>query len=330
MNLEERQYVNIYQEMYKDYFKSVSKKKSIDAIDEVTNFLFLNLDAKWIAVQQLGSEKVSFFDKSHQYKILAFYGSSDGQIPDTQHLLKNSRIYWAIFGYLIENDEYPFAIMPQIVNSCELHNRKLLESNARTYMALCLTITKSCLDLYFQLLNDDMVDLNQLKRKFLQICKTAIRADVESNFRKALSSIPTTANGKIIIYRGFDIAKNKDVRLGRYKRNNHNFYVQDSCAGLNYTLSKSVAQNFAVHKFVDDSALGVSKHHRMIASSSIFDLENISLDGFTDPSLRRPYVAKYLVDSSDILLNISCFGESEIVLNPKDVHLVDYRPVRYS
>ncbi len=141
----------------------------------------------------------------------------------------------------------------------------------------------------------------------------------------------------VILYRGFSIAENQDVRIGRKKLDNENAYRQQSGCGFCYTMDEDIALWFAHRLYMidgkfsccrvkfDNHESGIERDMVIIDDGGILEGNKTIIDtSLVDIDSRR-VVAKYSVKKRDILFYVDNMNEREIVVMPETTKLISYK-----
>jgi hypothetical protein len=176
--------------------------------------------------------------------------------------------------------------------------------------------------------NFDLKCVNKVKRLVKKHYLSDVQTKVQRHLVRSERSLVNSQKKyqKIVVYRGFCVRPHESVRLNRSLCQNPQCFTQDAGAGINYTLDRDLAEEFARHPFTKNSRI-CDFQTRVRRSQLIYNLTETSPENFS--RLARPYVATYLLDPNDILLNLSSTIESEIVASHDSVKLVRYDPVSY-
>lgn len=207
-------------------------------------------------------------------------------------------------------------------------NEEMVEMFCRnSRMETTIEERQSIVDASFEWNNENFP--REKKSKLKQLNKTLW------NYLKTLNP-----DDEAIIYRGFNIKKDDDVRVGRNRIGNSNYYKQNTGKGISFTINEGVANWFA-HRLVFIGSDFVRFSMRAIPDTDIvfhsidvtaeldrealsgFKLFNID-KGFVDLSSRR-IVGKYTIKKKDILFYSGVLGEEEIVALPHKTNLITYK-----
>jgi hypothetical protein len=161
--------------------------------------------------------------------------------------------------------------------------------------------------------------LNILKKHRSQFLKM-----LESQFNLYNRQIKSskTKDGKLILYRGYDISDNENVIVDRKVR------TQDSNKSFSFTTNIDVALMYSTYKIDkgdDDGSMNFDD--RVNLSSSIFDNQN-----FRNKENRKFIVSKYEVDIKDVICSPlkNTNIEYEVFVYPERTKLIRYQIVNSS
>ena len=131
-------------------------------------------------------------------------------------------------------------------------------------------------------------------------------------------------NKELIVYRGFSIRKDDDVRVGRFKIDNPKAEQQESGLGFSYTLDRKCA-NFFANQFKIESGVFPFGKAKIVweGSNSKGQIPNYVDKSLIDKNSRR-VVANYSIQKKDILFYDADYLESEIVVLPDKTKLIRY------
>lgn len=281
---------------------------------------------------------------------LVFFGISGKVVPTHIHLT-NRRAFWSLFGYFYTYMEFPSFMKNEIRESCLVQNRLLVELPERNR---CINLFQLTTELFKKNVNEylnnhqlrknrpvleavasDMIS-NKIKYykngKFISLRKLCNQSERQLSVRsnEKLKSI-VDSDGKLTVYRGFDIDKSENVRINRFKKNNPYSNIQESGIGMSFTPIKDGSKIYSLSKFRD--TLTLSNKERVFNKSSIkFDLLDVSKENFLDTNSKIPVVGKYSASKKDILFasldhcgNDSDLHSNEIVFFPDCVNLISYQ-----
>jgi len=327
----ELQALEIIRSGYLELFEEVNKKnyKNADVVE-----LGILHSARAVIIRQqiserLGIETMMHLESSTQLYSVAFFGevgSSDG----VHHFLNNDRMFWGMFGYLIENDEYPSLNMENVIASTKQRSRLTLPHAARSYAVSALTVLDQAFDSILDICvenNSTGINLDYISNKIRKELKQVLMKQI---VYRSSSALNFKKNQTITVFRGFDVATNEYVRNGKLKKNNPYASEQVNGLGLSYTIDEATALRFAINKHTVDPNGNTYAEMRSIKSAFSINACGINVADFASGHSRRSYVAKYEVDTRDIILDCSGAGESELMIFPSSCRLIDYRPVKYS
>lgn len=244
--------------------------------------------------------------------------------------LKNKKVFWALFGYLYMNYQYPSLNIDNILNSTRLHNRQDIDQDERSLLTYYTTIIEEKTSQESNYFIFDSSDKNSINSYFDHKVRKE-RMMIEEKVQNKINLEHQRCNSnEMIIYRGFDIDFNESVRKDRRKIDNPNYKIQESGIGISYTTDKKIAKEFAIQKFTIDTvnkSTTYSSCTNMRAIDTKISLKSVGLtvNAFSSTANRRCYVASYKTRSDKVLLNLSLYKEREILLNPNDLELIDYK-----
>jgi hypothetical protein len=277
--------------------------------------------------RNLGVEAAQSYAKSNQYDFVGLFGFPNKVDPLHQHI-RNPRLYWALFGLAIKSTEFPSLNYDLVKKSYEIKDRLKLSLDARSYSYAFFQIVHQDIDETLCFLGGHVAqDKTQLKKIVSEVNSKAPRilnACIGNNIstKKVQKSY--------VVFRGIDIDRTQNVRVGRYKRNNLFFEKQESGKGFSFTTDKDLAIRFSISKFIEDEySLGISRERRFDNLSFLFEELKVSRGAFFNVEQKRPYVIKYKVDREDILIDASGAFEREVMIDPDNVKIVSYFLPKY-
>jgi hypothetical protein len=131
-------------------------------------------------------------------------------------------------------------------------------------------------------------------------------------------------NKNLILYRGFSIRKDEDVRVGRYKIDNPKAEEQDAGLGLSYTIDRKCANFFATQFKIEKGIFPFGKVKlKWSETGKTKDIPNYVDESLIDENSRR-VVASYSIKKDDILFYSATMMESEVVVLPDKAKLIRY------
>ena len=126
----------------------------------------------------------------------------------------------------------------------------------------------------------------------------------------------------LIIYRGFSIHKDADIRVGRYKTNNPQAEQQDAGIGLSFTFNRAVANFFATQYYIENGKLyWMSSSGIKEETPSIPSLVNKDI---IDIDKSRRAVATYSIHKDDVIYVDASMREYEVLTFPNRAKLLRY------
>lgn len=301
--------------------KKLSKTNNIQNI--AVDYVLLRKSTLDVIENKLGLEAAQLYAKSNQYDFMGLFGLKDKVEPIHQHI-KNHRLFWSLFGLFIKTIEFPSLNYEMLKKSYEIKDRLKLSLDARSYsyasfqivhMHICETLD------YLNKIGREVgeSEFKRITKELIKNCSEHLNASIKNNLTS--KKVQQT----YVVYRGIDINKSQNIRVGRYKKNNSLHEQQDFGKGFSFSPDKNLAINFAIHKFIqDENSLGINKERRFENLSFLFDEIKVTKDDFFDIDKKRPYVVKYKVNREDILIDASGFYESEIIIDPMRVKVVSY------
>lgn len=306
--------------------KKISKTNNIQ--NAAIDYAILRRSILGEILNDVGLEAAQSYAKSNQYDLIGLFGLKNKVDPIHQYI-KSSRLYWALFGLAIKNTEFPSLNYEMLKNSYEIKDRLKLSLDARSYSYASFQKVHRGVD-------EAIVYLDKSKKKFSESQFNKIMSEIVKDSSKDLSeSIRKNTTTKKVqqtytVYRGIDIDKLQNVRVGRFKKNNTSSDQQDFGKGFSFSPDKNLAIKFAIHKFIsDENSLGISKNRRFDNLSFLFDEIKVTKNEFFDINSKRPYVVKYKVNREDILIDASGSFESEIMIDPINVKVLSYFLPKY-
>lgn len=276
----------------------------------------------------VGLLEAQSYAKSNQYDFISLFGIEDKFQPIHQHI-KSPKLFWALFGLSIKNTEFPSINFEMLKDSYEIESRKNLTLNARSYAYISFQSVFKRVDEFLVLIRKQSLNVSESEWK--RIIRLIIK-EAQREINDCIKKNITTLNRQktYTLYRGIDIDKSKNIRVGRYKVGNPLSQTQDWGRGFSFTNKKEVATRFALHKFVDDeSSLGISKDRRFDNLSFLFNEIKVSKDNFLNDKNKRPYVIKFKVDYESILIDASGLYENELIVDPESAKVISYLLPKY-
>ena len=160
----------------------------------------------------------------------------------------------------------------------------------------------------------------KLYKEYSQKMRNVIGLD-KSNQNK-LNKLIRKTKKNLIVYRGFSIHKDADIRVGRYKTNNPQAEQQDAGIGLSFTFNRAVANYFATQYYIENGKLywltiGGSKE-AMPSIPSMVNKDIIDIDK------SRRAVATYSIHKDDIIYVDASMREYEVLTFPNKAKLLRY------
>jgi hypothetical protein len=133
-------------------------------------------------------------------------------------------------------------------------------------------------------------------------------------------------NETIFLYRSFKVEKGKSVRKGVKKLNNPDWHIQEEGKGWSYSVNKAnciflngVAGTHHYKKYLNKDDKEALKSLRRQKGSSLQYMDNITHnDNYYNA------IGVYSVEKKDIIFLTDEWQEMEVVVNPKNVKLLDY------
>lgn len=320
----------IIEKNYIELFNIANNKNDLDPLEISILINRTNLIIKNEAVSRIKKiNKVSYGPP--ELLALKFFGSPS-EDNGMHKKLKNKKVFWALFGYLYINYQYPSLNMENILNSTQLYNRQDVDQDERSLLTYYTTIIEEKTNLdsnFFIFDSSDKKSINSYYDHEVRKERTMIEEKVQNKIN--LEHQPCKSN-EMIIFRGFDININESVRKDRRKIGNCNYKVQDAGVGISYTTDIKIAKDFAIQKFTTDtvnnsSTLSSCTNMRAIDTKISLNSVGLCVNSFSSTSNRRCYFASYKTPSDKILLNLSLYKEREILVNPKDLELISYKQV---
>lgn len=309
--------------LFKRFSKSENKDPAIFAIEYFKSRVNIRQELK----QKIGREQMLKLEESSEIHALVFFGVGNS-IKGTHNELKNNNFFWSLFGYHIKKIEYPMLNYKNIINSTLLNNRLLTPQSDRSYASYTIYAWEEVLvrkmRFYAVLAEEKSVGeiFNEIKKDLLDHVLSVAFNMVDTSDKKIEHKM-------LYVYRGFDIHTNEYVRKGKFKVKNNNYMIQDAGVGISYTLNYETAYDFALHKISMHDQVDTKSSARAKNSPILFDLNNLNIMNFTNRDSRRCYIGKFLVDSKDIIINLSKCAEPEIVIDPSSTRLLNYKQVNY-
>lgn len=306
--------------------KKISKTNNIQ--DIAVDYALLKISILDVIGNKLGIEAAQLYGKSYQYDFISLFGLNEKVEPIHQYI-KSPRLFWALFGLAIKNTEFPSLNYEMLKNSYAIKDRLQLPLDARSYTFASFRCVHMKVDELIVILSNTGQQLSdsQFKKIINQIKK-----DSNNELNALIKNNHTNKNIQqtYTLFRGVDIDKLQNVRVGRFKNNNVFNEQQEFGKGFSFTSDKDVAIKFAVHKFIqDDNFFGISKEGRFEKLSFLFDEIKITKNDFFDIAAKRPYVVKYKINREDILIDASGSRENEVMVDPDKAKVVSYFLPKY-
>jgi hypothetical protein len=309
-----------------DADKKLSKTNNIQ--DIAVDYALLRMSILGLIENKLGREAAGFYGKSNQYDFIGLFGLNEKVEPIHQYI-KSPRLFWALFGLAIKDTEFPSLNYEMLKNSYEIKDRLQLPLDARSY-------TFASFHRVHRSVDELIVYLDKIGKRVSSSQFKNIINQIKKDSNKELSAFikNNLTNKKIqqtyIVYRGIDIDKLQNVRVGRFKNNNPFNEQQEFGKGFSFSSDKNLAIKFAVHKFIqDENSLGINKAGRFEKLSFLFDEIKVTKTDFFDIAAKRPYVVKYKIKREDILIDASGYIENEIMVDPNNAKIVSYFLPKY-
>lgn len=331
--------IEIISSAYKQFFEEENKKLKLDPnlIKFFTRYLVLKESINIDILEQINRDASAIFSQRIDLHIAAFFGI-DNVCESTHQYLKNPRAFFSLYSMFIEKDEFPSCNLKKIEDAVSIHERMNISYDARVYSAIIPEVVISSYIVfrnsylsYLEDKNEEFLNLNHLSKHFLKLNLNTMQSYVNKFLHISRETIRKyTESNKIVVYRGFEICEQDSVRVNRYKVSNELSKIQDAGKSVCYTLDKKIAYYFATHKFKKHVEFNFSYEDRFNRARLLLNKLNIDSTKFTSRKNRRVYVAKYEVDTKDILFDKSHDYEREVLVLPKNARLVEYRPVKYS
>lgn len=266
-----------------------------------------------------------------QIGIAAMLGLRQDLYPAILHL-KNPNHAIALLCKFLKNDQFPSLYYNELHHALSKIAAKKVVNATVHYWYHCLEEV-GCLYDHLTSMSSYHSDYDlkwihkisrQIQRHYLSEVQTKIHRHRVKSERSLVNA--QKQNTRIVVYRGFSVRPHQNIRVNRTLCENPQCFSQDAGAGINYTLNRRLAEEFARHPFTRSTYI-CDFQTRVKISQLMYEITETSPDNFVSPA--TPYVATYLLDPKDILLNLSACVESEIVALHDSVKLVRYDPVSY-
>jgi len=266
-----------------------------------------------------------------QLGVAALLGLNENLCPAILRLSNPNHAIALLFKFL-KNDQFPSLYYKDLHHALnEIRKKKVVNATVHYwYHCLeevgCLYDHLTPMSGYYS--DYDLKRIHKIRRQIQRHYLSEVQKKIHRHRVKSERSLVNTErqDKKIVVYRGFSVRPHEDIRVNRTLCENPQCFSQDAGAGINYTLNRRLAEEFARHPFTRSTYI-CAFQTRVKISQLMYEITETSPDDFTSPAI--PYVATYLLDPKDILLNLSSCVESEIVALHDSVKLVRYDPVSY-
>lgn len=315
------------------FFQEESKKLKLDPnlIKFFARFCAFDTILRYEISDELGVNATNYLLDGLQLYIASFFGLDDIIQPAHKHL-KNDRAFFALYSYLMYENQFPSVMAENVERCLDEYGRKQLSIEARTYAAVVADVVNISYKVFIQDLVENSpfnhVSFDLIVSEYIRLHESLVVRHVNEYFEKEMRAIKKSLNSanKLTVYRGFEISSDDDVRRGRLKINNPESHLQDAGKGMFYTTDKDIANAFAINKFSHQEDF-IDFDKRTSNVNFILKNANFDLDKFMSKTNRRAYIGKYEVNFKDVLYARVHLGESEIVAIPSKVNLVNYMQV---
>ncbi len=212
-------------------------------------------------------------------------------VLDLENEITNSLFFWTIFPHVYKNASFSLSNFDKYTDAFNRFTRLNVKLGQR----------QKCID---------------------AVSPSSSRKETKK-LKKTISKIKKNA----IVYRGFSISRDEDVRVGRYKTNNPNAERQNAGLGFSFTTDRDTANFFATQYYIkrsETSGLGNILYWNFGSPPQTISSipAQIQTDKVDDNA--RRVVASYLINQEDILFYAGEFGESEVVCLPDKARLIRY------
>ena len=322
-----QKYLNeVIEEIKKSKFR-----KEINIKKLILNFYHIKLRFYDYIAKEYDVDYFYFRALLKQIEVITFWGI--GLDDSIEKHITNNKLFWGLFKLYIKVNDFPSFNLEYIAASVNRYERlkaiDLEKALGIIYIQQCEGLIRNNLEDYGCFLAD--ATLENIKKDlshdsiFLNHSNFTVQ---ESN--KGLSKI-TDAEGDVLVYRGFDFGPGKDVRKDSKKIDNENAHIQETGLGVSFTGNKKVARQFALNKWeAMNIEVSTTWDNRIKSNYYILKRSNLDIDTFLSDKVRNAAIGTYKVNKKDILLNLIAGSdlESELVILPEKLNLIDYRIIK--
>ena len=136
------------------------------------------------------------------------------------------------------------------------------------------------------------------------------------------------------VYRGFLVEQDEYVRLGK-KEDGNSYYRWNAGKGISFSLNEDVAKYFCFWKMmiqekVNPDNIPIPKKYEytppsLYTKEEFYEVKSEVLSQMIDKCGKKPIVAKFMVDPKTIRSHNVDKSENEVIVNPEDTQLVNYK-----
>ncbi len=235
----------------------------------------------------------------------------------------DDEFFYALLPYVIDRIEFPSLVQDEITESLKRNKRSNVHLQRRNIIANLMICSRSyvhqvIMQMYMHTSNQPTtVEIERVCKKHKTQYLSNVFARTDS-LKKILNRYKQLDN-KIVVFRGYDIDNSQDVILNRKVR------LQDANKSLSFTLSKDVANMFALYKTNPRQSENMTSYDDRINLLSRF-VKDDSITAYRQKNNRKFIVAKYLIDERDIIITplSTTTTEYEVIANPNNARLIRY------